>query len=224
MTEQVGRVLVEHVVASAEEVHAFWPARLGAARLVRVVEPVAPALVLGSTTKAEAFRLDEARRRGYEVARRSSGGGAVLVAPSAQVWLMIYLPRRDPLVLEDIGRSFLWIGHAVAAVLARHGLEPTVVEHRTEDPPIAREICFAGLGFGEVLVGGDKVLGLAQRRTRETVAFQVSLLWEDHQRELALLRRSPADPSLVRSGGLAHLLPGTRQLLTEQLLEALGEQ
>ncbi|MDP9389628.1 MAG: hypothetical protein M3Q48_17360, partial [Actinomycetota bacterium] len=36
-------------------------------------------------------------------------------------------------------------------------------------------VCFAGLGPGEVTVGGRKVVGLAQRRTREGALFQCAL-------------------------------------------------
>jgi lipoate-protein ligase A len=33
-------------------------------------------------------------------------------------------------------------------------------------------VCFAGLGPGEVTVGGRKVVGISQRRTRDAARFQ----------------------------------------------------
>jgi len=224
VTSAPKRFAVESVVARAHEAHEFWPTALGATRLVRVIEPVGAALVLGSTTNEEAFALDQADRHGYEVVRRASGGGAVLVAPGAQVWLMVYLSRDDPLVLDDLGRSFLWIGETVREVLARSGLATSLVDRRVTNPPLAREICFAGLGFGEVVLQGRKVLGLAQRRTRDTVVFQVSLLWEDHQPELACLHRPPVDPARVPSVGVAGVFPGDRRALTDRLIEALRQR
>ena len=37
-------------------------------------------------------------------------------------------------------------------------------------------VCFAGLGPGEVTVGGAKVVGISQRRTRHAARFQCAAL------------------------------------------------
>jgi lipoate-protein ligase A len=41
-----------------------------------------------------------------------------------------------------------------------------------------RLVCFAGVGAGEVLAGGRKVVGISQRRTRHAVRFQCVALRE----------------------------------------------
>ncbi|HVW31171.1 MAG TPA: hypothetical protein VHL53_01415, partial [Acidimicrobiia bacterium] len=63
-------------------------------------------------------------------------------------------------------------------------------------------VCFAGLGPGEVTIAGRKVVGLAQRRTREGALFQCCALlrWEP-QRLLALLALDDA----ARARGAAEL-------------------
>jgi hypothetical protein len=37
---------------------------------------------------------------------------------------------------------------------------------------VSRQICFAGLGSGEVLLAGRKLVGISQRRTRSAARFQ----------------------------------------------------
>ena len=118
---------------------------------------------------------------GLEVARRRSGGGAVLVEPDRVVWADVVVPAGDALWEPDVGRATWWLGEAWAAALDRLGV-PTAVVHRGGLVRSAWSpwVCFAGLGPGEVTVGGCKVVGVSQRRTRDGALFQcaVPLTWE----------------------------------------------
>ena len=113
----------------------------------------------------------------------STGGGAVLVAPGAQVWLDVWVPRGHPLWDDDVIGAAAWLGHAWVGALTGLGAGPLGV-HRGPLAPTAwsDRICFAGFGPGEVFVAdrrgdggpppspGAKVVGLAQRRTRPVPA------------------------------------------------------
>lgn len=136
-----------------------------------------PSVVLGSTQRPEVVDTDAARVSGVEVARRRSGGGAVWLEPSAVLWVDVILPATDHRWERDVGRSFAWLGRAWAQVVGELGL-PGAVAH--EGPLLRRPwsdlVCFAGLGPGEVTVGGAKVVGIAQRRTRHAARFQCALL------------------------------------------------
>jgi lipoate-protein ligase A len=146
------------------------------ARLVRVLSVDRPALVLGST------QADSVVREGVsiDVVRRASGGGAVLVEPGRLVWVDVFVPAGDPLWSDDVGRAFWWLGEVWASALASLGVDGPVV-HRGGLVTTAWSsfVCFAGLGPGEVTVGGRKVLGMAARRTRAGALFQcaVPLAW-----------------------------------------------
>ena len=149
-----------------------------------------PALVLGSTQRLDVVRASEAARAGIEVTRRRSGGGLVLVHPDHARWVDVVLPREDPLWEDDIGRSFAWLGAAWSDAV-RSGLaeeRADVAHHRGPlvATPWSRLLCFAGLGPGEVTVGGSKVVGMSQRRTRDWARFQCLLL---AQPDLDLLAR-----------------------------------
>lgn len=103
---------------------------------------------------------------------RPSGGGGVLVGPGDPLWVDVVVPRGDDLWDDDVGRAFWWLGAVWASVVGGRA-----VVHRG---PMVRtrwsaEVCFAGLGPGEVTVGGRKVVGLAQRRVRDGALFQCAV-------------------------------------------------
>ncbi len=124
-----------------------------------------PTLVLGSTQEPGVVDAETAAGRGVEVRTRRSGGGAVLLRPGKVVWIDTWVPRGDPLWDDDVGRSALWVGRWWAGVLAP---SPTSVHRgRLLETRWSRLVCFAGVGPGEVVAGGRKVVGVAQWRGRE---------------------------------------------------------
>ena len=183
-------------------------------RLVRVATAEGPALVLGSAQVAAGLDHDLAASLGVEVARRRSGGGAVLVWPGHQVWLDVGLPRGDPLWDDDVGRSAVWLGEALASGLAGLGVVG-VAPHvgPMEHTAWSHQVCFAGRAPGEVLVGGRKLVGTSQRRTREGAVFQVAvaLVWAPGLLVDLLGLPAGTTPALAAAGvGLGELVPGVR--------------
>jgi len=158
--------------------HAQFP--LSGVRTVRVLHPTAAAVVLGSSQSESVVDPEAASRLGLAVARRRSGGGAVLVVPGEQVWIDLLIPRGDPLWHDDIVKAAEWVGHAWVDALALLGIDNCEVHTgRLVSTPWSDRVCFAGLGPGEVTVGGAKVMGLSQRRGRSWIRIQsaVHLSW-----------------------------------------------
>jgi len=169
-------------------------------RTVWVFEPTVPALVLGS-----AQRIGVASRPGIEVVRRRSGGGAVLVAPGDVLWIDVVLPVGDPLWDDDVGRAFGWLGDVWSAALAELGAPTTVHRGRLLRSRWSSEVCFAGLGPGELRdAAGQKVVGISQRRTRQAARFQSAALgrWDAAALAglLALPREAAEDLRSVAAG------------------------
>lgn len=141
-----------------------------------------PALVLGSTQRSPLLDEDAAARHGIEVCQRRSGGGLVYVDPDHSCWIDVVVPRGHTMWSDDVSLAFDWVGQtwasAVRALLAGPAGATTGVDRVTvhRGPLLhadwGRVVCFAGLGPGEVLVNGRKVVGLSQRRTREAARFQ----------------------------------------------------
>lgn len=176
-------------------------------RAVTWCEVTRPAVVLGST---QIPTMVKAGAGGLDVARRPSGGGAVLVEPGRVVWADVVVPAGDPLWRPDVGRAAWWLGEAWVAALDALGVGGGVV-HRggLVRSTWSSWVCFAGLGPGEVTVGGRKVVGISQRRTREGALFQcaVPLVW-DPAPLLAALALSPVE----REAAAAALMGGVRPL------------
>ena len=177
------------------------------ARSVTWCEVTAPAVVVGSTQGDEAI----APGARMEVARRRSGGGAVLVEPGRVVWADVVVPAADPLWEPDVGRATWWLGEAWAAALGDLGVAGAEV-HRggLVRSAWSTAVCFAGLGPGEVTADGRKVVGIAQRRTRDGALFQcaVALAW-DPAPLLAALALSPGDREVAAADLAGAVAPVT---------------
>ena len=166
---------------SAAELHALEPP-VSDSRELWVLDATRPAVVLGSSQSEPDGLAVWAEARGLDVARRRSGGGAVLVDPAQTIWLDLLLPAADSAHHDDLGAMFCAVGDVIATTLRSCGLDEhgPVTVHRTRPGPeerdrdsLARRICFAGLGWGEVLIGPHKAVGLSQRRTRWGARVQV---------------------------------------------------
>ncbi len=166
---------VEERFGPAAELHASWPSadRLPDARAVARCHPTGHTLVLGSAQADSVADPVGTARAGVGVARRRTGGGAVLVAPRDPVWIDAWVPVGDPLWEEDVSRAFAWLGAVWQSALRSLGVHDPSVRgaepSRTRWSPL---ICFGGVGAGEVTVDGRKIVGLAQRRVRSGVWFQ----------------------------------------------------
>jgi lipoate---protein ligase len=164
---------VEHVVADAGAFHVAPPSATD--RSATFVEVVAPTLVLGSSQSERTVCGDAAAAQGVSVVRRRSGGGGVLLLPGEFVWLDLVIPSGDPLWNDDIGRSMWWVGE-----LWREALGDSAPRAIVHDGPLRRsrwsaDVCFAGVGPGEVTIGEAKLVGISQRRTRDYARFQSML-------------------------------------------------
>jgi lipoate-protein ligase A len=106
------------------------------------------------------------------VRRRASGGGAVLTGP----WLLrsaVLLPRGHAVVTAGMVAAARWFGTLHLDWLRSHGIEGAQLH---EGPTLAHWACFAGRGPGEVLVGGRKIVGIAQVWRRRAVLLSAGTL------------------------------------------------
>jgi lipoate-protein ligase A len=167
-----------HDRAAALLAHPVPPGVVSLSHMVRLLWPVGRALVLGSGQDASLVDLEGCRQQGAQVAKRRSGGGAVLVEPGGQVWADIVVPRGSPLWDDDVSKASWWLGEAWAGALEAAGAGGAKVwkgpMHHSE---WSRLYCFAGTGPGEVLGPGErKWVGISQRRTRYGAVLQSSCL------------------------------------------------
>jgi lipoate-protein ligase A len=189
-------VLIERVRGRAAAVlEPTMPDRLDEA-VARVVELESGALILGSRQDRDAVEEGAPDRAGVDVVKRHSGGGAVLLQPGRFLWIDVLLPPTDGRWVDDVAVSFHWLGDLWAAALREMGRPSEVHRGPLEKTPWGTLVCFGAVGPGEVTVGGRKVVGFSQRRTRIGARFQclVHDVWEPAEL-LALLHLTPAERS-----------------------------
>jgi len=173
--------------------------------VARVVRLERAALILGSRQRLDEVEPGAPERAGVDVVKRFSGGGAVLLAPDRFLWIDVLLPRADDRWVDDIAVSFHWLGDVWAAALREVGLRADVHRGPLETTAWGSLVCFGAMGPGEVTVGGRKVVGFSQRRTRVGARFQCLVHDAWQPADLLALLRLTADE---RAAAAAEL--GTR--------------
>ena len=179
---------------------------------------VAPAVVVGGGRAIDLLDLDACRREGLDVVRRGSGGGPVLLEPGASLWIDVVIPPDDHRFIDDVVESMRGLGErwleTVSAVMP--DLIGRIAVHRgpqirTDWSPYS---CFAGLGSGEVLCDGLKLVGISQRRTRDGARYQCLL---NRRVDVGRMRRILRSPPEVDPPAIAYLAVG-RGDATDQAL------
>jgi lipoate-protein ligase A len=183
---------------------------------VWVFAVTAPALVLGSKQRDGGIASEEAcAAAGVEVVRRRSGGGAVLLEPGGSAWFDVVVPVAQLHaggVGDDVTASMTWLGWHVATALADLGVPADVHRGAMSCTTWCPLICFAGVGPGEVLTDGAKLVGISQRRSRAGARFQcaVHTRWSPSALVPLLTTPVPVDelpPVATLSADVAAALP-----------------
>ena len=153
------------------------------------------------------------------------------LAPGAQLWVDLWLPRADPLWVDDVTTAAEWVGEWWKTALERSGLRHLDVHVGPARPgTLGKLVCFAGRGPGEVLHGGRKVVGLSQWRARQGVLFSTSAYRRWDPVPLAeLVEAGEEHPSLAEelgaaAIGLSELDPraGDLAVVRDRLLSSLS--
>ena len=136
--------------------------------VLRLYEWSEPAVSLGY------FQVAALVPKGRPFVRRYTGGG--LVDHAADVTYTVVLPRAHPWMELSAPESYAAIHRGVLAVLAAVGI-------KSELAPVASaeesEACFQKPVRFDLVAGDRKLSGAAQRRTREGMLHQGSILLPD---------------------------------------------
>jgi lipoate-protein ligase A len=141
--------------------------------VLRFWEPQAPAVVLGASCRLlEDVNLERCRAEGVAIARRSSGGGTVVVGPGT---------LNVAVVLPGDAAPGLW----AVDEAQRYVLERIAVALREEGQPVEVR------GSGDLVIGDRKFAGSAQRRLRRHFLVHVTII---HSLPLELITRLSHPP------------------------------
>jgi lipoate-protein ligase A len=151
-------------------------------------------LTLGRFQGVEAAHLDPFRERGWEVTRRATGGGAIFHAD--ELTYSLVLPAGDGRIPRNTADSYHWIHGAVTEALGRRGANSGPRGPGGTPPGEDPFFCFDRTAAIDLVSGGRKIVGSAQRRTRRAFLQHGSILLGDHP-------TAPGSVSLADLAGVA---------------------
>ncbi|HEX7051245.1 MAG TPA: lipoate--protein ligase family protein [Longimicrobiales bacterium] len=205
------RLIVDAVPRCGAENMAFDQALLegvqaGGRPVLRLYRWAPACLSLGRNQPTPGRSLaNSAAARGIDVVRRPTGGGAVY--HDRELTYAVAVPVG---ALGTPRESYHAVHRALAVGLRRLGVaaEPAAVGGPGPRGGSPVGTCFRAAAPGEVVVGGRKLVGSAQRCERRTLLQHGSILVEDGQRVVAELLGEAAPRAETGATSLATLLNG----------------
>jgi lipoate-protein ligase A len=188
-------------------------------------EVTSPALVLGSTQDDGIADAEACAAAGVEVVRRRSGGGAVLLIPGEVTWIDVIVPRDAAGWGSDIHLPMRWLGHRLVDALTQllpAGAPASVNDGAMTSTPWSSVVCFDGVGPGEVVLDGAKLVGISQRRTRDAARLQCCWYSTYDPGRLVALLDAAHRPPLAELAPVATVPAGTADALVELLAARLA--
>lgn len=174
--------------------------------VLRIYEWNVPAVSLGY------FQPASLAPEGRPFVRRYTGGG--LVDHAADVTYTIVLPRAHPWMELSAPESYCLIHRGVQAALAACGIESELTPQAST---AESEACFQKPVRFDIVAADRKLSGAAQRRSREGLLHQGSILLPDPSRNTDLRK---GFPSAFAQHLDLFLEPG--ELTASELTRALG--
>lgn len=180
----------------------------GEAPTLRFYTWEAPTLSIGYAQRTDELDLAACRRSAVPIVRRPTGGRAVL--HQHDLTYSVILPLRPPWTTCSVAESCRRINVCLLRGLQMLGAEVGLARHPRQADGALTPFCLPAASRHEVLVGGKKVIGSAQRRCATALLQQGSILLDfDPAGILALLRpaeRAAAAAALGMVGSLREAL------------------
>ncbi|WP_169976908.1 lipoate--protein ligase family protein [Tautonia rosea] len=175
--------------------------------LLRTWELPELAVVMGASCRiAEAVQVERCRADGVAIARRSSGGGTVLIGTGALNFTVILPIDSAPgrMAVDDVQR---WVLGRIAERLRAYGAPVEV------------------LGSGDLAIEGRKCSGSAQRRVKRRFLVHASILYDLPADRIARYLGAPPKRQPAYRAGRPHdafvtNLPMPRSAILQAIREA----
>ncbi len=152
-------------------------------------------LSLGRNQSAACVDRAALRAAGYGLVRRPTGGRAIL--HTDELTYSLVAPLTDPRVHGDVLTSCQKISRGLLEALRLLGVEEVSAHQADRAVPSRNPVCFEALSAFEIGVGGRKLIGSAQMRSRGTLLQHGSLpLKGDIARICGFLIPPPARPKV----------------------------
>ncbi|MEN2999377.1 MAG: biotin/lipoate A/B protein ligase family protein [Acidilobaceae archaeon] len=119
------------------------------------------AVSIGRRQSPSAVRQGELERLGLKLVRRPTGGAAIFHAEGGELTYSVVLGKEHPFYALDVVSSAARIAQGIVAAIRELG---GAAELRGYSLPGESEYCYLNPATSDVLLGGKKISGSAQRR------------------------------------------------------------
>ena len=164
-----------------------------------------------------------------------------MLVPGEVTWLDVILPAGAPGWSSDVHAPMVWLGRllgdAVEAGLS--GSEPPSrldvqePDARNQDVQVHQGkmltttwsslVCFDGVGSGEVLLDGEKLIGISQRRTRFAARLQCCWYSDYDPSALTSLLDAGVRPPVAELLPVATIARSVAPAIPEAILDRLND-
>ena len=172
------------------------------------------AISLGCSQEIDILDVDACRQQGVVAVKRFTGGAAVL--HKDDLTYALFWPTRVPPHYRAIDLRVCF-KEIFLASFRDIGVEAEECENPNWKMP-ATNICFHGQAANEIVIGGRKVAGNAQRVTRKGVFQHGSIVFRDHEAMFCRLVEA-ARPSGSVTGLCEHAPDATPEHLAQLMIK-----
>lgn len=155
-----------------------------------------PALSIGYGQREQDVDAEACRALGIDVVRRPTGGRAVLHERDLTYALVV--PLDEPRLPPSVSGTYQVIAEGLRDALLALGVREATLAPRRRAAD-ADPACFGAPARAELLVGGRKIAGSAQRRGRRAVLQHGSILIDPDPARLAACLRGARAATLARA-------------------------
>ncbi len=149
-----------------------------------------PTISLGYFQPFAEYEALPARLGALPAVRRLTGGGAIL--HDQELTYSLALPVNDPLVNGSANKLYELMHEAVIRSFREMGIEANPCGTSDDSTPTRGPFfCFARRHCFDVIVCGDKIVGSAQRRTRQAILQHGSIVTADEFDVQSASQRNP---------------------------------
>ncbi|OGC23917.1 hypothetical protein A2291_05370 [candidate division WOR-1 bacterium RIFOXYB2_FULL_42_35] len=156
-------------------------------------------ITLGYAQKVDQeIDVEKARELGWDVVKRPTGGGIVF-HNEAEVTYSLVTALDNPLLPKGMIASYKKISEAIAWALKQFGIEAEVqnskikVKNKFQAPSskLKTNLCFSYPAEYEIVVGGRKIVGSAQKRGKKALLQQGSIFVRETPKDIFQVLKKP---------------------------------
>lgn len=136
--------------------------------------------------------IEKAKELGWDVVKRPTGGGIVF-HNEAEVTYSLVTALDNQILPKGMIASYKKISEAIVEALRLLGMEAEIKgeSHRTQDARRRANLCFSYPAEYEVVVGGRKIVGSAQKRGKKALLQQGSIFVGETPKEVFQVLKKP---------------------------------